>query len=135
MLFLFLRTFAIGLLGAVIFSLIGLPIPWLLGSMLMTLLFQLKSPWKMVWNPIFRNIGLVFAGYTIGFAFTLDALQEMVRYFPMMFLINIIFFYFIYWCQLRSFEMGPPGYWNSDDMLCSWRITTGGSLCGGAKKI
>ncbi|GEN87814.1 AbrB family transcriptional regulator [Oceanobacillus sp. FSL W8-0428] len=92
MLFLFLRTFAIGLLGAFIFSLIGLPIPWLLGSMLMTLLFQLKSPWKMVWDPIFRNIGLVFAGYTIGFAFTLDALQEMVRYFPMMFLINIIFF-------------------------------------------
>lgn len=107
MLFLFLRTFAIGLLGAVIFSLIGLPIPWLLGSMLMTLLFQLKSPWKMVWNPIFRNIGLVFAGYTIGFAFTLDALQEMVRYFPMMFLINIIFFLFYLLVSVTQFRNGP----------------------------
>ncbi|GIO23378.1 AbrB family transcriptional regulator [Oceanobacillus sp. J11TS1] len=92
MILIFLRTFAIGLLGAIIFSFIGLPIPWLLGSMLMTLLFQLKSSWKIGWHPIFRNIGLVIAGYMIGYAFTLEALQEMVRYFPMMLLINVIFF-------------------------------------------
>lgn len=92
MIFLFLRTFVISLLGAIIFSLIGLPLPWLLGSMIVTLLFQLKSPWKMVWNPAFRNIGLAIAGYTIGYAFTLEALQDMLNYFPMMIIINIIFF-------------------------------------------
>lgn len=92
MLFLFLRTFVIGLLGAIIFSLFGLPIPWLLGPIIMTLLFQLKSPWQLKWHPIFRNIGLVIAGYTIGYAFTLEALRDMVRYFPMMLLVNIIFF-------------------------------------------
>ncbi|WP_152655964.1 AbrB family transcriptional regulator [Oceanobacillus sp. CFH 90083] len=91
MIFLFLRTFAIGLLGAIIFSIVNLPLPWLLGSMIVTLLFQLRSPWKIVWNPIFRNIGLIIAGYTIGYAFTLKALQEMVNYFPMMFFINVIF--------------------------------------------
>ncbi|WP_080875643.1 AbrB family transcriptional regulator [Oceanobacillus timonensis] len=92
MIFLFLRTFAIGLLGAVVFSIFGLPLPWLLGPMIVTLLFHLKASWKMVWDSTFRNIGLVIAGYTIGYAFTLEALQDMVNYFPMMIIINIIFF-------------------------------------------
>lgn len=91
MIYLFPRTFAIGLLGALVFSVFGLPLPWLLGPMIVTLVFHLKSSWKIVWDSTFRNIGLVIAGYTIGYAFTLDALQDMVNYFPMMIIINIIF--------------------------------------------
>lgn len=81
-----------GLAGAFIFSLIHAPMPWLLGPLFAVLLIQLVTPLKLTWPPVFRNAGLVAAGYVIGFAFTLEALQGMQQYFFVMLLINCAFF-------------------------------------------
>lgn len=86
------KSFVIGLAGAGVFVLAGAPMPWLLGPLFAVLLMQLLTPVKLEWHSRFRNGGLVVAGYVIGFAFTLEALQGMKDYFGAMVLINIAFF-------------------------------------------
>jgi hypothetical protein len=87
-----LRTFIIGLLGAFIFNLLHLPVPWLLGSLFAVLIINLFTPLTLKWHVNFRNIGLVITGYAIGYAFTYDAVQEMIQFFPAMIASNIAFF-------------------------------------------
>lgn len=86
------KAFVFGLAGAMLFIFIGAPMPWLLGPLFSVLLIQLFTPLKLKWHPTFRNSGLVVAGYVIGYAFTLEALQGMKQYFVAMLLINIAFF-------------------------------------------
>lgn len=85
-------AFAVGLAGAGLFVAVGAPMPWLLGPLFAVLLMQLFTPVLLKWHPRFRNGGLVVAGYVIGYAFTLEALQGMKQYFLAMVLINIAFF-------------------------------------------
>ncbi|WP_251047431.1 AbrB family transcriptional regulator [Planococcus sp. ISL-110] len=86
------KAFVIGLAGAGLFLAAGAPMPWLLGPLFAVLLMQLFTPVSLKWHSRFRNGGLVVAGYVIGHAFTLEALQGMKQYFLAMVLINIAFF-------------------------------------------
>lgn len=86
------KAFIIGLAGAGVFVVAGAPMPWLLGPLFAVLLMQLFTPVQLKWHSRFRNGGLVVAGYVIGFAFTLEALQGMKDYFGAMVVINIAFF-------------------------------------------
>ena len=86
------KSFVIGLAGAGLFVVAGAPMPWLLGPLFAVLLMQLFTPVALKWHPRFRNSGLVVAGYVIGYAFTLEALQGMKQYFLAMVVINIAFF-------------------------------------------
>ena len=87
------KALVIGLAGAGVFVWIGAPMPWLLGPLFTVLTVQLFSPVKLKWHASIRNGGLVIAGYVIGFAFTLDAIQGMKQYFLAMLVINIAFFF------------------------------------------
>ncbi|MGJ9460532.1 AbrB family transcriptional regulator [Oceanobacillus sp. CF4.6] len=87
-----LKALLIGIAGAILFVAVGLPMPWMLGPLFAVLSVQLFTPISLKWHPVFRNIGLVIAGYVIGYAFTLEALRDMKQYFPVMLLINIVFF-------------------------------------------
>ncbi|MGE6368610.1 AbrB family transcriptional regulator [Planococcus kocurii] len=87
-----MKTFLIGLAGAGIFIMVGAPMPWLLGPLFAVLFMQLFTPLQLKWHPRFRNSGLVIAGYVIGFAFTVEALQGMKEYFLAMVVINLAFF-------------------------------------------
>ena len=86
------KAFLVGLTGAFLFVLLGAPMPWLLGPLFAVLAVQLFTPLSLKWHTGFRNMGLVIAGYVIGFAFTLEAIQGMKQYFLAMLLINIAFF-------------------------------------------
>lgn len=86
------KAFVIGLAGALLFAAVGAPMPWLLGPLFSALLVQLFTPVTLKWDAAFRNIGLVVAGYVIGYAFTLEAIQGMREYFFAMLLINLAFF-------------------------------------------
>lgn len=87
-----IKAFVIGLIGAGLFIVAGAPMPWLLGPLFAVLLLQLFTPITLKWHPRFRNVGLIIAGYVIGFAFTLQALQGMKEYFLSMLVINCVFF-------------------------------------------
>ena len=50
--------------------------PWLLGAITAVLTVQLSTNVQLKWHHSFRNFGLVVAGYSIGYAFTPEAVQD-----------------------------------------------------------
>ncbi|MHC0038051.1 AbrB family transcriptional regulator [Pseudoneobacillus sp. C159] len=87
----FLGTLVIAIAGGFLFHIIGLPIPWLLGSMT-AILVASRFPFIdfLFWPKWVRDIGLIIVGYSIGLSFTRGSLLQMVTYLPSMFL--FIFF-------------------------------------------
>ena len=66
------------LLGAGIFLALDLPLPWMIGPMLTTIVLKMKYP-EMVFFPIkWRNLFLIPLGYNIGAHITLAACYEIM---------------------------------------------------------
>ncbi|HAU34781.1 MAG TPA: hypothetical protein DCW76_10785, partial [Lysinibacillus sp.] len=86
-----LITLCIGLIGAVVFQLLHIPMPWLLGAITAVLIVQLSTNVQLRWHSSFRNFGLIVAGYSIGFAFTPEAVQDIKLFLGSIVVINVIF--------------------------------------------
>ncbi|WP_400194561.1 AbrB family transcriptional regulator [Lysinibacillus telephonicus] len=100
----YLLTAVLGVIGAFVFQLLHIPMPWLLGPLLTVLVLQLTTPLPLKWNKHFRNFGLVIAGYSIGHAFTLEALADIRLYLPVMISLNVLYillFIFISWVIVK----------------------------------
>ncbi|WP_442598701.1 AbrB family transcriptional regulator [Neobacillus sp. D3-1R] len=86
----FLGTLVIALIGGFLFSLIKIPVPWLLGSMtaiLITSRFRLFH--FFTWPSWIRDIGLIIVGYSMGLSFTKSALLQMVVKLPSMLVMTL----------------------------------------------
>lgn len=66
-----LRVLGIALVGAYTFSLLHIPIPWMLGPLVFVLVSQFFIR-ELKWPKPFRNIGLIIVGITIGEAFVVE---------------------------------------------------------------
>ncbi|WDV08137.1 AbrB family transcriptional regulator [Lysinibacillus irui] len=86
-----LITLCIGLIGAVVFQLLHIPMPWLLGAITAVLIVQLSTNVQLKWHHYFRNFGLIVAGYSIGYAFTPEAVQDIKLFLGSMILLNVLF--------------------------------------------
>lgn len=84
-------TLCIGLVGAFIFQAAHIPMPWLLGAIAAVLIVQLSTKVQLKWHPYFRNFGLIVAGYSIGFAFTPEAVQDIKQFLGSMIVLNLLF--------------------------------------------
>src|SRR5690242_5741251 len=84
-------TLLIALVSGYIFTLVNMPIPWLLGPMIGVWLASrgMKSV-KLHWPGYFRNAGLIAVGYAIGLSFTYSTLQEIANQFPSMILLTLL---------------------------------------------
>ncbi|WP_136608305.1 AbrB family transcriptional regulator [Paenibacillus dokdonensis] len=84
-------TLFCGIIGATIFQWIHMPIPWLLGPMICTLITSKSfKRVKPLWPPVLRNAGMVIIGYTVGLSFTLATLQQIGRQLPSMILLTVL---------------------------------------------
>lgn len=104
----YLLTAVFGVIGAYMFQFLHIPMPWLLGPLLTILVLQLTTPLPLKWNKHFRNFGLVIAGYSIGHAFTLEALADIRLYLPAMVSLNlfyILLFVFISWVIVKRVKV------------------------------
>ncbi|WP_219838055.1 AbrB family transcriptional regulator [Paenibacillus sp. R14(2021)] len=81
---------AITLAGAVLFKLIHIPLPWLLGPMFGALIGINAIPQRIAWPSPLRSTGMIIVGYTIGLSLTAAALQEMAGQLPYMLLMTVI---------------------------------------------
>ena len=86
-----LITLFVGFLGTVLFLFLHIPMPWLLGAIAAVLCVQLFTTVQLRWHTFFRNFGLVVAGYSIGYAFTPEALQDIQQYLGSMIVLNFLF--------------------------------------------
>lgn len=85
-------TLCIGLAGAVLFQFLHIPMPWLLGAITAVLIVQLSTKvLQLKWHIYFRNFGLIVAGYSIGFAFTPEAVQDIQLFLGSMVVLNVLF--------------------------------------------
>jgi membrane AbrB-like protein len=94
-------TLLIALVSGYIFTLVRMPIPWLLGPMIGVWIASrgMKSL-KLYWPGYLRNTGLIIVGYTLGLAFTLDTLKEISRQLPTMVLMTLLL---LLLCSLIAF--------------------------------
>ena len=69
------------LLTAGLFYALNLPLPWLLGPMLSTVLLKLKYPAEVKMSLKLRNLFLIPLGYNIGANITIEACHEIVAQF------------------------------------------------------
>ncbi|MRN54497.1 AbrB family transcriptional regulator [Paenibacillus monticola] len=87
-------TLLSALTGGALFMLLHLPIPWLLGPMIATLIGSNIAKKYYVWPGPIRNTGMIIVGYTIGLSLTASALREMARQLPSMLLMTVLLLLF-----------------------------------------
>ncbi|MFD1953877.1 AbrB family transcriptional regulator [Paenibacillus thailandensis] len=77
-------------IGGFLFEWLQIPVPWLLGPMIATLIGS--SAWKgsYVWPTPIRNASMITIGYTMGLAMTGEALREIGRQLPYMLIMTAL---------------------------------------------
>ncbi|MBB6731381.1 AbrB family transcriptional regulator [Cohnella zeiphila] len=90
----YLITLVTALIGGGAFTLLNLPIPWLLGPMIAVLIgSNLRREWY-AWPGAARNGAMIVVGYTIGLSLTAEALREMAGQLPTMLLMTVLLLLF-----------------------------------------
>ncbi|TBL81083.1 AbrB family transcriptional regulator [Paenibacillus thalictri] len=78
------------IVGGIVFKLLHLPIPWLLGPMVFVLIGSNVFKGSYQWSGQIRNGAMIVVGYTIGLSMTAAALKEMSYQLPAMLLMNVL---------------------------------------------
>ncbi|UQZ37104.1 AbrB family transcriptional regulator [Paenibacillus sp. PK3_47] len=82
------------LAGGGLFMLLKLPVPWLLGPMIATLIGNNVFKKHYEWPGQIRNAGMIIVGYTIGLSLTAPAVREMSGQFPSMLMMTLLLLLF-----------------------------------------
>lgn len=86
----FLVTLVTAFLGGLFFSLLQTPVPWLLGPMAAVLIGTRLGKLSLYWPVRIRDTGLIILGYSIGLAFTKEALTQIIAKLPLMLILTVI---------------------------------------------
>ncbi len=89
-----IMTLIAAILGGAIFTLLHIPVPWLLGPMIFMVIGTNIMKRKFVWHSSIRNAGMMIVGYTIGLSMTISALQEMALQLPSMLVMTLLLLLF-----------------------------------------
>ncbi|RED54923.1 AbrB family transcriptional regulator [Cohnella lupini] len=96
-------TLLIALASGYLFTLVHMPIPWLLGPMLgVCIVSRSVKSVQLYWPGYLRNAGLIVVGYAIGLSFTNDTLKEIVRQLPSMVLLTLLL---LLLCMLTAYGL------------------------------
>jgi membrane AbrB-like protein len=87
---LFLETLLCGLAGGTLFTLLHLPLSWMLGPLTAVLIWKLSSNRQLYWPVSFRNGGQMLLGYSMGLSFTIDSAKQIVNQLPSMAIMTIL---------------------------------------------
>ena len=74
-----------GLAGGAIASLIGWPLPWMIGSLLAIILVRCLTPWQLQEIPNGRKVGQWVIGTGIGLHFTPVVMEQVADHFGLIF--------------------------------------------------
>lgn len=77
-----LQTIMIAAVGGMLFSLVGTPIPWMLGSLSAILLWRYLTKTDVVLNPHLRDIALIVLGLVMGKSFSREAALRVIDQLP-----------------------------------------------------
>ncbi|MBM6618804.1 AbrB family transcriptional regulator [Bacillus suaedaesalsae] len=80
----------VGLIGGMVFTLLHLPLAWLLGSLFAIVIWKLVLKKEAQIHPSMRNGSLVIIGYMLGISFTYDTLIQMTKMLPAMLMSTLL---------------------------------------------
>jgi len=102
-----IKVFAVAAVGIIVFSLLHLPMPWLLGSIFAVMISQLTIKGAASWElpKSLRNGALIILGAAIGCAFTASAFSDMGVYVLYMLLLNILLILFCVLLSLMTMKL------------------------------
>lgn len=83
-------TLIIAGLGGIFFYWLHLPVPWLLGPMLVVMLLGQFTSLTLDWHYRLRDLGLIIIGYTFGLTMTQETLQVVLGQLPYMIIFTTI---------------------------------------------
>ncbi|WP_338451364.1 AbrB family transcriptional regulator [Niallia oryzisoli] len=85
-----LKVFLLAVIGGYVFSLLHIPIPWMLGPIFSIITAQFFYKGALSWSPRLQDIGIVIVGIAIGEQFNLSLFRSTGILLLYMFLLNII---------------------------------------------
>jgi membrane AbrB-like protein len=85
-----LEAAGVGIVGALLFMLLHMPLPWILGPITAVMIWRLTTGRVLIWPYSFRQIALVLLGYMLGTSFTRDTALQIVQQLPFMLVTNIL---------------------------------------------
>ncbi|WP_176961201.1 AbrB family transcriptional regulator [Lentibacillus cibarius] len=86
----FVEALVVALVGVTIFTVIHIPLPWLIGSLVMVAVWSLSTQRELYWPFLFRKIAMILLGYLIGTSFTKETLIQMGDHIPSMVMVTAL---------------------------------------------
>ncbi len=84
-----------GLIGGLLFHLLHLPVPWLLGPMIMVFIgARVFRRFQPSWPPAIKNVGIIIVGYSIGLSLTISTLSLIGKQLPSMVTLTVLLLLF-----------------------------------------
>lgn len=90
----FVETLLCGIAGGILFTLIHLPLKWMLGPLTAIVIWKLISKRSLYWPVHFRNGGQMLLGYSMGLSFTNDSARQIVNQLPSMAITTVLMIVF-----------------------------------------
>ncbi len=106
----------VGLAGGYLASLIGWPLPWMVGSLLAIILVRCLSPWQLAEIPGGRKCGQWIVGIGIGLHFTPVVMEQVLAHFWLIFfgaLLTSVSSIISVWIMRRSGEDRATAFFSS----------------------
>ena len=86
----YILTYGVGLVSAIMFQLLNIPIPWLLGPIVATFALQLFTSIKLKWDGHLRDAGIILVSLTLGGFFTADIFASIPHYIVPLLILNLV---------------------------------------------
>jgi membrane AbrB-like protein len=83
-------TILIAVIGGFLFSLINIPLPWLLGPLFFVMVANIRFHYQLNLPSGYKNVGLFFLSYVLGTSFTMDTVLQVADHLPLMLTITMI---------------------------------------------
>ena len=77
-----LTTGLVAIPGGMLFDFLRIPLPWMLGPLTVTLLYNAFSGQQARWSVRFRNAALIVIGYSMGRTITFETTQQILANLP-----------------------------------------------------
>ncbi|MFD0675396.1 MULTISPECIES: AbrB family transcriptional regulator [unclassified Paenibacillus] len=85
-----LETVLITFAGGMLFTLLHVPLSWMLGPLAAVLVWTVCTRRSLVWPIRLRNGGLLLLGYSLGLSFTLNSAKQISSQLPSMFIATLL---------------------------------------------
>ncbi|GCL72027.1 AbrB family transcriptional regulator [Paenibacillus naphthalenovorans] len=84
------ETLAVTFVGGLLFTLLHVPLSWMLGPLTAVMLWQGLLKRELKWPVGLRNAGLLLLGYSMGLSFTAESARQIAGQLPSMLLATVI---------------------------------------------